>query len=119
MLRPGLCGGAGMGLALGRMLNAGPFLTKVLVILLFFSLIMAIITAMAGSSRTLNQGGNDGWLPKYLGHLNSHGAPTRAMWTDLFVNLILLSMSNYVFVLAVSNCNYMIFNFLNLNAGWI
>jgi hypothetical protein len=28
-------------------------------------------------------------------------------------------MSDYVFVLAVSNCNYMIFNFLNLNAGWI
>src|SRR5262249_45689704 len=52
-------------------------------------------------------------------YVNSHGAPTRAMWTDLCVNLILLSMSNYLFVLAVSNCNYLIFNFLNLNAGWI
>jgi hypothetical protein len=41
------------------------------------------------------------------------------MWTDLVFNLILLSMSNYLFVLAVSNCNYLIFNFLNLNAGWI
>ena len=41
------------------------------------------------------------------------------MWTDLAVNIVLLLMSNYVFVLAVSNCNYMIFNFLNLNAGWI
>ena len=41
------------------------------------------------------------------------------MWTDLIFNLILLSMSNYLFVLAVSNCNYLIFNFLNLNAGWI
>ena len=41
------------------------------------------------------------------------------MWTDLGVNLVLLLMSDYVFVLAVSNCNYMIFNFLNLNAGWI
>jgi hypothetical protein len=28
-------------------------------------------------------------------------------------------MSNYVFVLAVSNVSYIIFNFLNLNAGWI
>ena len=74
---------------------------------------------MAGSSRTLNQGGKDGWLPKYLAYLNHHGAPTRAMWTDFAFNLILLSMSNYLFVLAVSNCNYLIFSFLNLNAGWI
>ena len=119
MLDPGIASGAGMGLALASMLNAGPFVTKILVVLLFFSLIMAIITAMSGSSRTLNQGGRDGWFPKYLAHLNEHGAPTRAMWTDFAFNLILLSMSNYLFVLAVSNCNYLIFNFLNLNAGWI
>jgi amino acid transporter len=84
-----------------------------------FNLLMAITTAMAGSSRTLNQGGADGWLPKYLGYVNSHGAPTRGMWTDLAFNVILLSMSNYLFVLAVSNCNCLIFNFLNLNAGWV
>jgi amino acid transporter len=119
MLDPGIGDGSGMGLALASMLNAGPFITKILVILLFFSLIMSIITAMAGSSRTLSQGGRDGWLPKYLAYLNMHGAPTRAMWTDFGFNLILLSMSNYLFVLAVSNCNYLIFNFLNLNAGWI
>ena len=119
MLDPAIGDGSGMGLALASMLNAGPVVTKALVILLFFSLIMAIITAMAGSSRTLNQGGRDGWLPKYLATSNPHGAPTRAMWTDLAFNLILLSMSNYLFVLAVSNCNYLIFNFLNLNAGWI
>ena len=41
------------------------------------------------------------------------------MWTDLGFNLILLMMSDYLFVLAVSNCCYLIFNFLNLNAGWI
>lgn len=119
MLDPGIAAGSGMGVALAGMLNAGPLITKILVVLLFFSLIMSIITAMAGSSRTLNQGGRDGWLPKYLGYLNEHGAPTRAMWTDFAFNLILLSMSNYLFVLAVSNCNYLIFNFLNLNAGWI
>ena len=66
MLDPGIADGSGMGLALASMVNAGPAITKILVILLFFSLIMAIITAMAGSSRTLNQGGRDGWLPKYF-----------------------------------------------------
>ena len=57
-------------------------------------------------------------------HVNAHGAPTRAMWTDLVFNLILLAIASadaagYFFILAVSNCGYIIFNFLNLNAGWI
>jgi amino acid transporter len=82
------------------------------------------MTAMAGSSRTLYQGSVDGWLPRYLSHVNSHGAPTRAMWTDLCFNLILLAIASadatsFFFILAISNVGYIIFNFLNLNAGWI
>jgi len=91
---------------------------------MILALILAIMTAMAGSSRTLYQGSVDGWLPKYLSHVNSHGAPTRAMWTDLIFNLMLLAIAaadatSFFFILAVSNCGYIIFNFLNLNAGWI
>jgi hypothetical protein len=41
------------------------------------------------------------------------------MWTDLCFNLVLLMMSDYVFVLAASNVGYLIFNFLDLQAGWI
>jgi hypothetical protein len=41
------------------------------------------------------------------------------MMTDLCFNLILLMMSDYLFVLAVSNVLYIIFNFINLNAGWL
>ncbi len=119
MLAPGIADGSGLGLAMAKMVKAGPFVQNFLVVMLFFSLILAIMTAMAGSSRTLHQGGQDGWLPKYLGQANKHGAPTNAMWTDLAFNLILLLMSNYLFVLAVSNCDYLIFNFLNLNAGWM
>jgi len=88
-------------------------------VLLIFTLLLAVMTSMAGSSRTLYQGGVDGWLPKYLSRVNTHGAPTGGMWTDLSFNLILLLMSDYLFVLAVSNVNYLIFNYLNLNAGWI
>lgn len=119
MLEPGIYDGSGVGLAMAEMVNAGVVVTKIIVVLLFFSLIMTIMTSMSGSSRTLFQGGNDGWLPKYLDHTNKHGAPTRAMWTDLAFNLVLLLMSSYIFVLAVSNVCYIIFNFLNLNAGWI
>ena len=83
MLDPGIASGAGVGEALASMLNAGDVITKVFIILLFFTLVLAIMTAMSGSSRTLFQGGEDGWLPKYLSHLNEHKVPTYAMWTDL------------------------------------
>ena len=55
---------------------------RTVVLLLLLALVLSIMTAMAGSSRTLYQGSIDGWLPRYLSHLNVHGAPTRAMWTD-------------------------------------
>ena len=57
-------------------------------------------------------------MPKYLQHLNKHGIPTYAMWTDLAFNALLLFMSNYLFVLAVFSVNYVLFHYLNLNAGW-
>ena len=119
MLTPGIYSGAGVGAAMASMIGAGTVLTKFIVVCLVFTLLLAIMTAMSGSSRTIFQGGQDGWLPKYLSHLNKHHVPTYAMWTDLIFNLILLMMSDYIFVLAVSNVNYLIFNFLNLNAGWI
>ena len=102
-------GGAGIGKVIGNLL----------VVMLVLALLLSIMTTMAGSSRTLYQGSVDGWLPRYLGRANRHGAPTRAMWTDLCFNLLLLLMSDYVFVLAASTVCYMIFNFLNLNAGWL
>ena len=41
------------------------------------------------------------------------------MWTDLGFNLLLLLTSDYFAVLMISNVCYMVFNFLNLQSGWI
>lgn len=123
MLAPGIVDGTGIGEALAGMVHGGKAVTQILVILMILALFLAIMTAMAGSSRTLYQGSKDGWLPRYLSHVNEHGAPTRAMWTDFGLNLFLLAIASdltgYFWVLALSNVGYMIFNFLNLNAGWI
>jgi amino acid transporter len=123
MLAPGIVDGTGVAEALGGLIGAGRIVTQLLVILMILALFLAIMTAMAGSSRTLYQGSKDGWLPKYLDHTNENGAPTRAMWTDFAFNLFLLAIASdaggYFFVLAVSNVGYIIFNFLNLNSGWI
>ena len=123
MLSNGVVYGYGVGEALAGMVGGGAVVTQILVILMILALFLAIMTAMAGSSRTLYQGSRDGWLPRYLSHVNENGAPTRAMWTDFAFNLFLLALATdatgYFFVLAVSNVGYIIFNFLNLNAGWI
>jgi amino acid transporter len=123
MLATPIVDGSGIAEALGNMIGGGMVVTQIFVILMILALFLAIMTAMAGSSRTLYQGSKDGWLPKYLTHVNSHGAPTRAMWTDFVFNLILLAIASdvggYFFILAVSNVGYIIFNFLNLNSGWI
>ena len=123
MLAPGIVDGTGVGEALGNMVGAGRLVTQVFVILMILALFLAIMTAMAGSSRTLYQGARDGWLPKYLTRVNDHGAPVGAMWTDLVFNVFLLALASdvggYFYVLAISNVGYILFNFLNLNAGWI
>jgi amino acid transporter len=123
MLAAGIVDGTGVGEALGNMIGGGPVITQIFVILMIMALFLAIMTAMAGSSRTLYQGSRDGWLPKYLGSVNSHGAPRNAMWTDFAFNVFLLALASditgYFYVLAISNVGYILFNFLNLNAGWI
>ncbi|WP_426036132.1 APC family permease [Cypionkella sp. TWP1-2-1b2] len=123
MLTPGVIDGTGVAEALGAMVGSNPIFIQIFVILMILALFLAIMTAMAGSSRTLYQGSRDGWLPKYLSKTNSHGAPVGAMWTDFGFNVILLALASdiggYFYVLAISNVGYIIFNFLNLNAGWI
>ncbi|MEW9835338.1 APC family permease [Mesorhizobium marinum] len=124
MLAGPIVDGSGVGHAMAEMVGGAGIVTSIMIMLMILALMLAIMTAMAGSSRTLYQGSVDGWLPKYLSHVNPHGAPTAAMWTDLVFNLGLLAIAaadatSYFFILAVSNCGYIIFNFLNLNAGWI
>jgi len=124
MLEETIVDGSGVAEAMGRMVGGSGFITSAMVMMMIFALMLAIMTAMAGSARTLYQGSVDGWLPRYLARVNSHGAPTAAMWTDLLFNVGLLAIAaadatSYFFILAVSNCCYIIFNFLNLNSGWI
>ena len=124
MIKPDIVDGTGVAAVMAAMIGGGTIARDVFVLLMVLALALSAVTAMAGSSRTLYQGSVDGWLPRYLSKVNGHGAPVGAMLTDLFFNLILLSFATsdsaaFYFILAISNCGYMIFNFLNLNAGWI
>lgn len=119
LLDPKIYDGTGVGLALAQIVGGGPIVANIIVVMLLLSLVLAIMTAMMGSSRTLYQASVDGWFPRYLSKVNKDGAPTAAMWTDLGFNLILLMLSDYLFVLAVSNVCYIFFIFMNLQSGWI
>ncbi len=111
--------GTGVALAMAKMVKGGPLITNLIIVMLLLSLLLIVMTSMMGSSRTLYQASVDGWLPRYLSRVNEHGSPTAAMWSDLGFNVFLLMLSDYFMVLTVSNVCYLLFNFLNLQAGWI
>ncbi len=119
MLAPDIYSGMGVAAVMAKMVHAGAIVGMVVVIMLILALVLSLMTSMAGSSRTLYQASLDGWLPKYLAKVNAHGAPTNAMLTNLGFNLVLLLLSDTVFVIGAANIGYLLFNFLNLNAGWI
>ncbi|HLZ97297.1 MAG TPA: APC family permease [Steroidobacteraceae bacterium] len=119
MLAPEIYSGMGVSAVMAKMVHAGQVGGVVVVVMLILALVLSLMTSMAGSSRTLYQASVDGWLPRYLSKVNAHGAPTNAMLTNLVFNLVLLLLSDSVFVIGAANIGYLIFNFLNLNAGWI
>lgn len=119
LLDPTIYDGSGVALALAKIVGGGAIVGNLLIVMLILSLLLIVMTSMLGSSRTLYQASVDGWLPRYLSKVNHHGAPTAAMWTDLGFNLILLCASDYFAVLMISNVCYFLFNFLNLQSGWI
>ncbi|MDE2041858.1 MAG: APC family permease, partial [Alphaproteobacteria bacterium] len=119
LLDPKIYDGTGVALALAKIVKGGVIVTNIFIAMLILALLLIVMTSMLGSSRTLYQASVDGWMPRYLSRVNKHGAPTAAMWTDLCFNLILLCASDYFAVLMISNVCYLIFNFLNLQSGWI
>lgn len=119
MLAPDIYSGAGVAAVMERMVHGGRIVGALVVVMLILAIMLSIMTSLAGTSRTLYQASVDGWLPRFLSKVNEHKAPTNAMLTNLGFNLLLLLMSDYVFVLGASNIGYLLFNFLNLNAGWI
>src|SRR6202051_1627652 len=119
MLAPDIYSGIGGATIMAKMVHAGRLAGAIVVIMVILSLVLSLLTSLAGASRTLDQPSLDGWLPKYLAKVNAHGAPTNAMLTNLGFNLVLLLLSDSVFIIGAANIGYLIFNFLNLNAGWI
>jgi len=87
--------------------------------LLLVALLLSINTAILGSSRTLYQASKDAWTFRFLQWTSPRGVPLRAMGFDVAVNLVLMLLGNPIYILAASTIGYMVFNTLNLVAGYL
>jgi amino acid transporter len=77
-------------------------------IVLIFGLILSINGNILTSSRAIYQMSQDGYTFRFLGKLNRHGVPARAMAFDLIMNLLLMLIGTPLFILAASNVGYML-----------
>lgn len=115
----GIADGTGYAAVMANMVGGGRAIYIFVYIMFLYVVLTGIMTAMGGSARVMYQSSVDGLFPRYLSRVNKHGAPTAATWTVLIFNIILLSFSNYFFILIAANVCYMITTFIDINAGWI
>jgi amino acid transporter len=95
---------------------AGASLGKVLVGILCAGLFLLMITATMSSGRLLYAPAQQGMTPRWLGGLNRHGVPARAMAVGLVFNAWLLFQFPAVFfILAVGNLGFMLTHVLALS----
>lgn len=92
---------------------------KILIVLLLIALLLSINTAILGSSRTLYQASKDAWTFRFLQSTSTRGVPLKAMAFDVLFNLVLMMIGNPIYILAASTVGYMVFNTLNLIAGYL
>jgi amino acid transporter len=89
-------------------------------LVLILALMLSVINAIAGCARGLWQNSHDGVLPRWFGHVNRHGVPSRAMIFNVVCSLLVLligsplqiyvfSNMGYLFALAVSLIGYSIY----------
>ena len=95
--------------ALNKVLGGGAALTSFFLVLLVAGLLLAMNTATMDGSRALYGIAKEGLSVKWLGVLNEHHVPGRAMTVDTVFNiaLIVLLDSNLI-ILAASNLGYFI-----------
>ena len=118
MLDPSIGDGTGVAAAMAKIVGGGAWVANAVVVMLMLSILLIVMTSMMAVAHAVPGIGRR-LAAEYLSHVNEHGSPTRAMWTDLGFNLVLLMMSDYMTVLSISNVCYMLFVFLNLQSGWI
>ena len=71
------------------------------------ALLLSVLNAIMGCARSLYQAAEDGMLPRWFGHLNTHGVPDRAMAFNVVCSVIILLFGSPLRIYIISNIGYL------------
>lgn len=93
---------------------------KMLGLMLAVALVLGAHAFIIGGSRTIYQMSRDGYMPRFFGRLNKHGAPVGSIFLDalIIVALLLVFGTRVVDVVAAANFGY-VFVFVILPLGYL
>jgi amino acid transporter len=74
---------------------------------LVVALLLSCLNAIMGCARSLYQTSEDGTLPRWVGHLNRHGVPDRAMAFNVICSIIVLMFGSPLRIYIFSNIGYL------------
>lgn len=93
---------------------------KMLGLMLAVALVLGAHAFIIGGSRTIYQMARDGYMPRFFGRLNKHGAPVGSIFLDALIifALLLVFGTRVVHVVAAANFGY-VFVFVILPLGYL
>ncbi|HKS90502.1 MAG TPA: APC family permease [Tepidiformaceae bacterium] len=74
---------------------------------LIVALLLSVLNAIMGCARSLYQASEDGMLPRWFGHLNTHGVPARAMAFNVVCSFLVLLFGSPLRIYIFSNMGYL------------
>jgi amino acid transporter len=74
---------------------------------LIVALLLSVLNAIMGCARSLYQASEDGMLPRWFGHLNTHGVPDRAMAFNVVCSVLILLFGSPLRIYIISNIGYL------------
>lgn len=86
---------------------AGQLLQYLIGTMLIIALALSGLNALMGCSRSLYQISSDGQLPRWWQHLNRHGVPDHAMFTNVGLSILCVFMGGATSIYAFSNVGYL------------
>lgn len=86
---------------------AGQVLQYAIGIMLIVALALSALNSLMGCSRGLYQIAIDGQLPRWWRHLNKHGVPDHAMYTNVGMSVLGVLMGGATAIYAFSNVGYL------------
>lgn len=85
----------------------GQLLQYAIATMLIIALALSGLNALMGCSRSLYQISSDGQLPRWWQHLNKHGVPDHAMFTNVGLSVVGVFMGGATAIYAFSNVGYL------------